>query len=151
MPFLIALVFVVADFGLHMSKHSDSMLNERNHVISNAFLTSQIQYHKELPPFARRPLTSWLIESTATTFGMRLGVAFIWVIYRDSTGNVTGSVLTPTKGSSYWLAIGNMVIYFLGFSILFAFFTPLFTYDEPLQYTMIFASLLSMYQRKWIL
>ena len=170
LPFLIALVFVLADFGLHMSKHSDSMLNERNHVISNAFLTSQIQYHKELPPFARRPLTSWLIDSTAKTFGMRLGVAFIWVNFTlvfcsgillfflsrkltGAYGDMTGSTLTSTKDGNgpYWLDIGNMVIYFFGFSILFAFFTPLFTYDEPLQYSMIFASLLALYQRKWVM
>jgi hypothetical protein len=170
LPFLIALVFVVADFGLHMSKHSDSMLNERNHVISNAFLTSQIQYHKELPPFARRPLTSWLIDTTANTFGIRLGVAFIWVNFTlvfcsgillfflsrklsiSYDGNI-GSKVSPPEGKndSYWTGIGNMVIYFLGFSILFAFFTPLFSYDEPLQYTMIFASLLAMYHRKWLL
>lgn len=170
LPFLIALVFVVADFGLHMSKHSDSMLNERNHVISNAFLTSQIQYHKELPPFARRPLTSWLIDTTANTFGIRLGVAFIWVNFTlvfcsgillfflsrklsiSYDGNF-GSKVSPPEGKndSYWTGIGNMVIYFLGFSILFAFFTPLFSYDEPLQYTMIFASLLAMYHRKWLL
>src|SRR5690606_25541898 len=64
-----------------------------------------------------------------------------------------GSKVSPPEGKndSYWTGIGNMVIYFLGFSILFAFFTPLFSYDEPLQYTMIFASLLAMYHRKWLL
>ncbi|MCG2459696.1 hypothetical protein K8352_02935 [Flavobacteriaceae bacterium F89] len=170
LPYLIALVFVVADFGLHMSKHSDSMLNERNHVISNAFLTSQINYHKELPPFARRPLTTWLIESAAKTFSIRLGVAFIWVNFTlvfcsgillfflsqklsiSYDGNI-GSKVSPPEGEncSYWFSIGNMVIYFVGFSILFAFFTPLFSYDEPLQYTLIFASFLALSHRKWVL
>src|SRR5690606_17278774 len=73
--------------------------------------------------------------------------------YEESIGNATGPPLISSKinNCSYWIGIGNMVIYFLGFSVLFAFFTPLFSYDEPLQYTMIFASLLAMHQRKWIL
>ncbi len=43
-----------------------------------------------------------------------------------------------------------MIIYFLSFSVLFAFFPPIFSYDEPLQYCFIFAGLASYVKRQWM-
>jgi hypothetical protein len=129
---------------------SDSMLNENNTELSNVFLASQIRYHQEFAPFARRPLTSLLIEGSSGIFGITLGESFVLVnllllffsgllIYRISIK------LKATEGQ----ALFNQAAYFLTFSIFFAFFPPVFSYDEPLQYCLIMLSILALIREKW--
>lgn len=152
LPYGLSLVCTLLIFGLHMSENMDSMLNENNNRISNGFLTSQINYHKEFGPFARRPFTTWLIETTSETFGMKLGVAFVPVNFL---------LLFLSAILIYFLSIRlkqnkqqgmlNMTCYFLTFSILFAFFPPVFSYDEPLQYCLILLGLLAFVKKKWLL
>ena len=128
----------------------DSMLNEKNDVISNVFLTSQITYHKEFAPFARRPLTTFLIEKAASWLGITLGNAFIWVNF--SLLFLSGLLLfrlSNVMNPGFLKGIGNIIIYFLSFSVLFAFFPPVFSYDEPLQYCLIFAGLTSFLKKQW--
>jgi hypothetical protein len=43
-----------------------------------------------------------------------------------------------------------MTAYFLTFSIVFAFFPPIFSYDEPLQYCFLFLSILAVTNNNWI-
>src|SRR5690606_1789450 len=47
-------------------------------------------------------------------------------------------------------ALFNMSAYFLTFSIVFAFFPPIFTYDEPLQYCFLFLGILALIHDKWV-
>jgi hypothetical protein len=51
-------------------------------------------------------------------------------------------VLAKKLGSSSKIALLSQTIFFLSFSIFFAFATNMHTYDEPLQYIFIFASLI---------
>ncbi len=149
-PFVVSLVFVSLMFALHMSRSADSMLNEKNHVISNGFLTSQINYHKELPPFARRPLTTFLIESVADWFQIRPGVAFIWVNFGLLfLSGILLFRLSITLHDDVKMAIINMILYFLTFPVFFAFFPPIFSYDEPLQYCLLFAMLSAFLKKRW--
>lgn len=142
------LVFFI--FQIHMSSDVDSMLNEKNNAISNVFLTSQITYHKEFAPFARRPLTTFLIERAASCLGITMGKAFIWVNF--SLLFLSGILLfrlSRVMDSGYLKGIFNIILYFLSFSVLFAFFPPIFSYDEPLQYCLIFAGLTSFLKKQW--
>lgn len=152
LPYLVALSFTLIIFGIHMLPNMDSMLNENNTRISHGFLKSQIDYHQEIAPFARRPLTSFLIESITGKFGLRSGHSFIlvnfillflsgWLLFR----------LSNTLRATYGQALSNMCVYFLSFSVLFAFFPPVFSYDEPLQYCFILLSLIAFVQKKWFL
>lgn len=149
--YLIGLGFVLFIFGLHMLPVSDSMLNENDTRLAKTFLTSQIRYHQEFAPFARRPLTSSLIEATSGVFGITIAASFVWVnlfllfisgllVHKVSLG------LNASKGQ----ALFNMSAYFLSFSIVFAFFPPLFSYDEPLQYCFLFLALLAIINDRWV-
>ncbi len=134
-----------------MSSNVDSMLNEKNTTISNVFLTSQITYHKELAPFARRPLTTMLIETTSGWLGLSMGKSFIWVNF--SLLFLSGLLLfrlSMTLRLGNLKSLINLILYFLSFSIVFVFFPPVFSYDEPLQYCFLFAGITSMLNRRWM-
>lgn len=150
LQYYISFLFVMLIYGIHMLPISDSMLNENNTKLSHVFLASQIRYHQEFAPFARRPLTSLLIEGSSGFFGITLGESFVLVnllllffsgllIYKISLR------LRATRGQ----ALFNQIAYFLTFSILFAFFPPVFSYDEPLQYCLIMLGILALIQEKW--
>ena len=150
LPFLLILGLVFFIFKIHMSSEVDSMLNEKNSIISNGFLTSQITYHKEFAPFARRPLTTYLIEKSSEWFGITLGKAFVWVnFFLLFLSGILLFRLSNIMNSGFLKGILNIIIYFLSFSVLFAFFPPIFSYDEPLQYCFIFAGLASYLKRQW--
>ncbi|WP_373517664.1 hypothetical protein [Pricia sp.] len=150
LPYLVALSFTLIIFGIHMLPNMDSMLNENNTRISHGFLKSQIDYHQEIAPFARRPLTSFLIESVTGKFGLRSGHAFILVnfILLFLSGLLIFKLSKALKSSSE-RALSNICVYFLSFSVLFAFFPPVFSYDEPLQYCFILLALIAFVQKRW--
>ncbi len=127
------------------------MLNENNTRISHGFLKSQIDYHQEIAPFARRPLTSFLIESAMEVFGLRSGHAFILVnfLLLYFSGLLLFRLSKILKATIFQALI-NMGVYFSSFSVLFAFFPPVFSYDEPMQYCFILLSLITFVQKKWI-
>ena len=132
-----------------MLPNMDSMLNENNTRISHGFLKSQIEYHQEIAPFARRPVTSLLINLAMDEWGLRSGHAFILINF---TALFLSSLLlfrlSIILRASRWQALGNMTLYFLSFSVLFAFFPPVFSYDEPLQYCFILGALIALEKRK---
>ncbi|MBC8769521.1 hypothetical protein H4O18_16100 [Arenibacter sp. BSSL-BM3] len=150
LQYFISFLFVLMIYAIHMLPVSDSMLNENNTKLSHVFLASQIRYHQEFAPFARRPLTSLLIEGSSGIFGVTLGESFVLVnlLLLFVSGiliYIISIKLNATKGQ----ALFNQVAYFLTFSILFAFFPPVFSYDEPLQYCLIMLSVLALIQQKW--
>ncbi|MGB7395302.1 MAG: hypothetical protein WA913_12990, partial [Pricia sp.] len=125
LPYLVALLFTLMIFGLHMLPNMDSMLNENNTRISHGFLKSQIDYHQEIAPFARRPLTSFLIESAMQHLGLRPGHAFILINFLLLF--LSGTLLfrlSKTLKATTAQGLINLCVYFLSFSVLFAFFPP---------------------------
>ncbi|WP_425237406.1 hypothetical protein [Ulvibacterium sp.] len=135
-----------------MTPNVDSMLNENNDRLSLVFLKSQIRYHQEFAPFARRPLTSGLIETTTKVFDIPLGKAFVWVnFFFLFLSGVLLYTLSRALHASIKQGLGNMMVYFLSFSVLFSFFPPVFSYDEPLQYCLILLALWAFVQRRWLL
>ncbi|MBU3027092.1 hypothetical protein [Zobellia galactanivorans] len=150
MPYVLALLCTVVIFGIHMLPSVDSMLNENNTRISHVFLRSQINYHKEIAPFARRPLTTLLIETAQSVFKFKAGHAFILVnfLLLGLSGALTyrlSLILKATKKQG----IINMLVFFASFSVLFAFFPPVFTYDEPLQYCFLLTAIMAFVGRRW--
>ena len=151
LPYFLALFCTVAIFGIHMLPSMDSMLNENNTQISHVFLKSQIDYHKEIAPFARRPFTTFLIESSSKVFGLKSGYAFIVVnFFLLFLSGLLLYKLSKKLKATKKQALLNMLVYFSSFSILFAFFPPVFTYDEPLQYCFILSALIAFTQKRWV-
>lgn len=150
LPYLAGIVCTFAIYKLHMNENVDSMLNENNNVLSNGFLTSQIRYHQEFAPFARRPITSWLIEAVSTTFKMKLGRSFVAVnFFFLFFSGILIFHLSKKMGATLKQGIINMICYFFTFSILFAFFPPVFSYDEPVQYCFVFLAFIAFASQKW--
>ena len=147
--YFIGLGFVLFIFVIHMLPVSDSMLNENNTKLSQVFLKSQIRYHQEFAPFARRPLTSMLIEGTSGVFGISLGEAFVLVNFTLLyVCSLLVYKISLNLGGSSRQGLFNLAFFFLTFSILFSFFPPIFTYDEPLQYCLLLLSLLALLNNK---
>ncbi|WP_147415878.1 hypothetical protein [Ulvibacterium marinum] len=152
LPWVLSFLFTLFIYKIHMTPNVDSMLNENNDRLSLVFLKSQIRYHQEFAPFARRPLTSNLIETTAQVFDIPLGKAFVWVnFFFLFLSGVLLYTLSRALHASQKQGLGNMVVYFLSFSVLFSFFPPVFSYDEPLQYCLILLALWAFVQRRWLL
>lgn len=151
LPYLVALLFTLFILTLHMLPNMDSMLNENNTRISHGFLKSQIDYHQEIAPFARRPMTSFLIERTTELFRFRPGHGFILVNFTLLC--LSGCLLfrlSKILKATTRQALVNLSVYFLSFSVLFAFFPPVFSYDEPLQYCFLLLAFTAFVQRKWL-
>ncbi|WP_209399957.1 hypothetical protein [Pseudozobellia sp. WGM2] len=149
--YLVGLIAVLVILCIHMLPSMDSMLNENNTKISHVFLKSQIDYHNELPPFARRPLTTALMYGLSDLFKLKAGYSFIIVNFTLLfLSGILLFRLSVQLNASRKMAMANMLVYFVSFSIFFAFFPPVFTYDEPLQYCLIFSSLILLFKKKWI-
>ena len=148
-PYGLALLLTLSVLGLHMLPSMDSMLNENNTRISHVFLKSQIDYHNELPPFARRPLTTFLMKGTSSIFNIKAGYSFIFInfslLFLSAILLYHLSLLILSERK---LALFNVLVYYLSFSIVFAFFPPVFSYDEPLQYCLLFAALITWIRKR---
>ena len=76
---LLSVLIMIATFSMHFGKRADSMINDKNNIISEKDLAYTVELHKTETTFCKRPFTSFLIESTANTFGVTIGLAFILV------------------------------------------------------------------------
>lgn len=127
------------------------MLNNKDQVLAQQDLQTIVEVHKTEPTFSRRPLTTWLVEQTSSLSGMSIGWSFAVVGF--ALFYLSGIMLfhlSRKLGATSKQAAINMVVFFLCFSNLFAYFPPVYTYDDPLQYLLIFASLYLLVSRKWI-
>ena len=150
LPYILILFLTLLCFLVHFSDQSDSMLNDFNRVVSNEYLTSAVEFHKSLPAFQKRPLTTFLINETVLRTKISIGTAFIIVnfLFLFISGVLIYHISLLFDKSNK-MAIGNIIIYFTSFSILFAFFPPIYTYDEPVQFCLLLLSLISIYKEKW--
>jgi hypothetical protein len=149
-PYILAILLTIATFSMHFGKRADSMINDKNNVISEAYLQYVVDVHKIDPTFTRRPLTTLIIESTAAQFTISTGLSFILVNFSLlCLAGILLYKLSEKLGGTYRANVVNMTVFFLCFSNLYAFFPPVYSYDEPLQYCLIFISLLFFFTQKW--
>lgn len=149
---LLALTLVGATLSLHFADKADSMLNDKNQIISEQTLTYVVELHQTDPTFNRRPLTTWLIQTCATTFHFSIGTAFILVnFFLYFLSAVALYHLSKLLQATNKMAAINMVVYLLCFSNLFAFFPPIYAYDEPLQYLLLFLTFIAYLKKKYVL
>ncbi|AKD03029.1 hypothetical protein PKOR_07715 [Pontibacter korlensis] len=126
--------------------------NAQKPLISDEYLSTVVEYHKEHPAFAKRPLTTYLLEQLDSNSCLSKGESFTVV-------NFILLFLCGLSIYSYSVYIGNhprnavlsIVCFFLSFSILFAFFPPIYSYDEPLHYFLVYLSLIALTKGKWLL
>ena len=125
-------------------------VNTEHKMISNQHLTETVVYHKTQPAFAKRPLTTWSIEVLAYHTPLNMGEAFVVVnfgllfVCGIALFYLARLLLENTR-----LANFSVLFFFLSFTVLFSFFPTNYSYDEPLQYLLIFLSILALIRKKW--
>ena len=140
-PFAILLLVAY----LHLLPQHNSMWNLRfdkyapdGSGLSVDYLTEVVTYHQSEQAFARRPLNTWLVIGLGVLSGLSLAKSFLllqlfifWMC----------SLALYSLSDSHRQGLLNQTLFLLGFSIFFAWFPPIYTYDEPLQYLLLFGSL----------
>lgn len=133
---VLCFVLVYAIREIHLMPVSQSMFNE-------AALQTAIDYHRDLPVFAARPLTTAIVEMMSAWFHCSEPVAFVQLnLFLLWLSGVLLYVLSMRWGGSNRGAIIAVVSYYFCFSNIFAFFPPIYTYDEPLQFSLILSAML---------
>ncbi|MEY4522615.1 MAG: hypothetical protein RIT10_1800 [Bacteroidota bacterium] len=129
------------------------MLNDFKAVIDQGYLTEVYEFHKTgQAAFMKRPITTFLIEKIHLLFKIELGTAFVWLNFVSLfCASLFLFFLSKTLTKSYLKAYLNSLLFFLCFPIIFMFFVPIYTYDEPLQLVFIFAALLAFFKQKQVL
>ncbi len=134
---ILAFIGVCGVLLMHLG-NPDSFLFEET-------LTKIVNYHKCEPTFARRILTTQLIDFFHENFQFNYLKSFVVVNFLSLgvvgylIGKISYRITNDLMASS--IAI---VSFYLSFSILFAFYQPIYTYDEPLQYLFFFLALYSI-------
>ncbi len=118
--------------------------------LDNAYMEQVYHLHQTEAAFARRPITSQFIFHL-TQIGLSVGAAFsiINFLFLFFDGLIICAIAKQLglKGE----AIQWSVISFFGcFSILFSFFSTIYSYDEPIQYFFILAALYYLINTKFL-
>lgn len=149
----VCLFFTLGNLYLHTAPFSNTMINytDQNHpntensCLTDGFTPWAVNYHNTLPDFKKRPFTSLLVGIVSNTFSLRVSVAFVWVNYffLFFSGFLV-YYLSLLYLNTSWKALVSVCFYYTSFSVLLAYFIPIATYDEPIQYFLILASLLAL-------
>lgn len=146
--------------SLHLLPINNTMLNyvdtanpnPNGYIITDGFLPWAVDYHKTLPDFKKRPLTTLLIDAVSMTLGLRVSHAFVLVNFLLTF--VCGVLVYQTgRVASYSqrASLIGAVLFLCSFSVLFAYFIPIATYDEPVQYLFIFGALIAYTRKRTVL
>jgi hypothetical protein len=109
---------------------------------NSARILESIQQHRDFPPFAVRPVTTKCIEGVEHFFHVSPVSSFMIVNFGALF--VCGLLLaciSKQLSPGIGVTIVSITTFYFSFSVALAFFNPLDTYDEPLQYVCIFAAL----------
>ena len=132
---LLCLVWLLGLLWMHQTPGLEGMM-------TSEALRSTLDYHRSLPVFAARPLTSgavgllnrwtgieeWQILALMNPLLLVLSAVLLYAL----------SLHWGAKPRGAWMAAA---LYLFSFPNLFAFVPPIYTYDEPLQMVTMFAAL----------
>lgn len=119
-------------------------------LIDDTFLIEVYNYHQENPVFAARPAVTWMI-GTASTYTI-LSIPQSFVVMQFLLLIVVGVALIWCAQSfkKKIPVFTTLALFYLSFSVLFAFFAPIYTYDDFLQYILLFLSIGFAQRGKWV-
>lgn len=155
---LLSAFWVLFSAFLHTRASFFSMINYRaegqevaNNYISETYLQKTVELHESHPTFARRPLTTTLIRALDAHTTLSLGQSF--VLLQFLLLFLCGPVLYYLARLFHPSEIGpwlSVLLFYTSFSIVFAFFPSLYTYDEPLQYLLLLLALVFWRKQQWV-
>ncbi len=111
--------------------------------INYAYAEEFVDYHNTHSTFKRRMLTTKVVKWLAATFSIELGAAFLMI--NGLALWLCGFVLfflARQLGYRIGESLISVIVFYVSYSILFAFFVTNYTYDEPLQYLFLLLSYL---------
>ena len=149
LPFIITALFVGIIVILH--KVYPSMFFDEKGELFIKRMDLIYEVHTSIASFAKRPLTSLLVKSLSDFVGISIASAFI--IVNAILLWFSGLALFFTSLSfnkSQLKSIVNVCVYYLSFTVVFAFFDPIYTYDEPFQYLMLFLASYFLLNEKYL-
>lgn len=135
-----------------MLNFTNETYNVAGNAVSEDYLSYCVTYHETHPAFQRRPINTGLIRALENTGLWTTGTAFITInfLLLLLCGMlifwISRKLFSAIK-PAYWSVVG----FYFSFTILFAFFPKIYSYDEPLQYALLLASVLAMLQRRPLL
>ncbi len=155
----ISLICCLFIFKVHTLKKSNSMINwktetinTKRHTISEEYLVQLVDFHKTELAFIKRPLTTYSIELLSHTTSLSIGQSFVVVNFTllffcgIALFYLAKLILDDSRFSNF-----SVLFFYLSFTVLFSFFPANYSYDEPLQYLLIFLSFAALLKRKWVL
>lgn len=150
--YLLSLALTIGNLCCHFYINVVSMLNLHIVTEGRKGISKIVIAHKENPVFLKRPFTTFFTEFIAKSININIEIAFI--LFNYMLIFINGLLiykLTYIIFKNHKTAIISIILFHSTFSVLFSFFPPIYTYDEPLQYFLIFLSLIYLTQEKWTL
>jgi hypothetical protein len=153
------LVITCGIFLLHTLPLSNSMINFENieynqnkELISEDYINDLVHYHKTNPEFAKRIVNTFLIEKTSSLIGISIGNSFVLVnfIFLFVSGIIL-YILSFLISKRFDYSITSVLLYYSNFGIIFLYFPPIYSYSEPLQFTLLFVVLFFLLKKQLIL
>jgi len=154
-PILVCLIFTGALGALHFSFPSlvNNLAQPYNLTTDPAddeLMEKLVRLHSVHPAFVGRPLTTWLISKTQAITDFAFGQSFALVNF--GLLFLVGLLifyLAKQYGSTNKSSFLSLAIFYLSFSIIFAFFRSIDTWDEPLQYLFVLLSLVALHKKQF--
>ncbi|MEZ4721612.1 MAG: hypothetical protein R2813_07005 [Flavobacteriales bacterium] len=117
--------------------------------VSPEYITAFHESRTTITEFARRPITTWLINS-AESVGLPTSKAFLLVEYAGLGLSLLllfrlAFLLTGSAAAARW----SVVLFITQFWVLHAFFAQIYAYDEPWQYVFLFLMLEMWHFQRW--
>ncbi len=113
-----------------------------------SFMLEEMSYRHNDPVFSRRLLTSFLIDQLH--FGLKMSYWRSFLIVNFGLFAVFGFLLAKIAlGFQQTIReiIASLIVFFTGFSVIFAFCSPIYSYDEPLQYCFLALTIIGIQQK----
>lgn len=154
---LLGLALMVLSFAMHFAPIWENMLNRGAETwderpLPHDYIETVIAAHSDGsdPAFARRPLTTWSI-SALNAIGLTPKQGFIAIgLLGFLLSGMLVSGLARQVGAGERTALLSQALFHGSPTVLMAWFDPLYTYDEPLQYAALLLSLLLLLRARWV-
>lgn len=146
-------VLTLLVYKIHVNEKVNSMLNDFKAEIDQGYLNEVYLFHKTgQAAFMKRPITTFLIEKIHQFLSIEIGTSFVVLNFSCLfLSSLLLFYLSKQLTKSTLKAYLNSLVFFTCFPIIFMFFVPIYTYDEPLQLVFLFAAFLAFFNQKNIL
>lgn len=145
LPLFTCFIFTIIVYYVHNNPHTRTMSNFFLERYNSDWGTYAVNWHNTLPAFVKRPLANWTIQFSSNIFDISIQDA--WKLVNFSFLFLSGLALQALSfalGGTLKQTLLNLFVFYFSFSNVFAFFPPLYTHDEPIQFFFLFLALLAL-------